>query len=84
MAVVLLFGSLDLTGAVVGIFLLSCSTHRNKGKHNISQNKADTYQSAFTADIQHTCKQGHQYARYKESVGQDLDIHCQTLCEKAL
>ena len=68
-SVVVLFRLAELTLAIIGITLVPCSAHGDKGKHHVSQNKPDTYKCAFTADVQHARKKRHQYARYEERVG---------------
>ena len=67
-AVILLFGIVQLTLAVIGISLVLCSAHRNKCEHGISDHEADTDQSSLATDIQHARKKRHQYTRNEESI----------------
>ena len=83
-AIAALLGFLKLTGTVIGIDLMSCSAHRNKGKDNISEDKSDTNEGALAADIHHAREKRHQNTRDEECVGQDLDIHRQAMGEKTL
>lgn len=68
MAVVALFGRTKLTLTVIGIFLVPCSSHRDKGKHNVSEDESDADQCTLAADVQHAREKRHQYARDEERV----------------
>ena len=83
-AIAALLCLLELTGPVVGIQLMLCSAHRDKSKHDISDNKSDTYERSLAADVHHTRKQRHQYAGDEEGIRQDLNIDRHTVGEKAL
>ena len=67
-AVILLFGLAELTLAVIGISLVLCSAHRDKGKHGVPKYEANAYQRALAADIQHARKKRHQYAGNEERI----------------
>lgn len=64
-----LFGAAELAVTIIGIFLMSCSSHRDECKYHVSEDKADADQCAFTADIHETRKQRHQYAGDEECIG---------------
>ena len=81
--VAMLFDFTKLTGAVIDILLMPGSAHRDKGKHNISQDVADADQSTLAADIHQTRIKGHQNTRYEEGIRQDLDIHRKAVSKKA-
>lgn len=81
--VVLLSGFAELSLPIVGVSLVLGSSHGNKGEHHISDYKSDTDERAFTADKQHTRHQRHQYTGDEERVGQDLNIYCNAIGEKA-
>ena len=66
--IITLFGLRKLACPVIGISLLLCSAHRDKGKHDISENESDTYKRPLAADIHHARKERHQYTRDKERV----------------
>jgi len=83
-AVVLFFGLCKLTRTVIGVSLLFCSAHGDKGKHNVSENESNSYERALTADEEHSRKERHQYARHEEGVCPDLEIDRRALGEKAL
>ena len=68
-AIAALLGLLKLTGTVIGIDLMSCPTHGNKGKDNISEDKSDTNEGALAADIHHAREKRHQNTRDEECVG---------------
>ena len=82
--VIVLFGFAKLPCPVVGVALLLCSSHGDKGQHHVSQNEADADKSALAADEQHAGKKRHQDARNEECVGQDLNIHRQAMGKEAL
>ncbi len=66
--ITLLFVLAELTLAVIGISLVLCSAHREKGEHDVSKNESDTDQRALTTDVQHAGKKRHQYARDEERI----------------
>ena len=66
--VVMLFGLTEFTRAVIGISLVSRSTHRDKGKHDISENEANADEGALAADIHHAREKRHQDAGDEESI----------------
>ena len=68
-AYLVIFGLAQLTRAVIDVFLVSGSTHRDKGQHDVSQHKSDSDQRALAADVHHAREQRHQYARNEECVG---------------
>ena len=67
-AVAMLFGTTELPGTIVGIAFVPCSAHRDKGQHNIPEDKSDTNKCPFTTDVHHASKKRHQNARDEESV----------------
>ena len=79
----LLFALAELACTVIGIALLLCSAHRNKGEHNIPENKSDTYEGTLATDVQHAREKRHQHARNEERIRQNLDVDCCTLREKS-
>lgn len=83
-AVILLFGLTELPLPIIGIELVSGSSHGNEGEHNVSENESDTYECSFAADEEHSRKKSHQNTCDKERVCQDLEIDCHTIREKAL
>ena len=68
-AIIAFLGIAQLACTVIGIYLVFCPTHRDKGKDNISEDEADADEGALSADIHHARKQRHQYAGDKECVG---------------
>ena len=68
-AVILLFGLTELPLPIIGIELVSGSSHGKEGEHNVSENESDTYECTLTADVQHAREKRHQYARNEEGVG---------------
>ena len=82
--IITLFGLRKLACPVIGISLLLCSAHRDKGKHSVSKNKSNSDKRTLAADKQQAREKRHQNTGDEESVRQDLDIDRNAVCEKAL
>ena len=65
---ILIFSFAELTLAVIGISLVLCSAHRDKGEYDVPENESNTYKRPLAANVQHTRKKRHQYARDEKSV----------------
>ena len=72
----------ELSLTVLRIRLMSCSTHRNKGQRDIPQNKANSKQRTLATDEKQAGKQRQQESRNNKAVGQNLNIHRDTISEK--
>ena len=83
-SVITFFGLTELALTVVGISLLPCSSHRDKGKYSISKDETDADECPLAADVQQTCKKRHQYACNEESIRENLKIYRRTMHEKTL
>ena len=67
-AIISALGLAKLSFAVVRVFLVSRSSHRDKRQRDVSYNKSDSYQSALATDKHHSGKKRHQYSGNEESV----------------
>ena len=50
-AVILLFGLTELPLPIIGIELVSGSSHGNEGEHNVSENESDTWRLTATLSV---------------------------------
>ena len=83
-AVFVLFRLAELSRAVIGVKLVLGSSHRDKGKHHVSENESDSDERALSADEIHRRKERHQDARHEKRIRQDLQIYRRAFGEKAL
>ena len=83
-AVVQLLFLAELLLAVGGIGHVFCSAHGDEGEKNVSENEADAKKRALVAYEHKSRKKRHQYARHKERVRKDLNVHSNTVGKKTL
>ena len=67
-AAILFLALTELTRTVIGIALVLCSAHGDKGENHVPENESNTYECTLAADVQHARKKRHQYARDEESI----------------
>ena len=68
MAVAMLFAAAELTGTVIGLFLMSCSAPGNDGERHLSENEANTNESALITDIHEAREERHQDTSHEEGI----------------
>ena len=82
-ATILFLALTELTRTVIGIALVLCSAHGDKGENHVPENESNTYECTLAADVHQSRKQRHQYAGDEESVRENLDIYRQAVRKKS-